>query len=32
VLEIRSFAAKPGTIVNDLTIDLARSVVDHRHV
>src|SRR5258705_3886686 len=32
VLEIRSFSAEPGTIVNDLTIDLARSVVDHRHV
>src|SRR5207247_7424064 len=31
VLEIRRLAAKPGTIVNDLTIDLARGVVDHRH-
>src|SRR3954464_2539469 len=31
VLEIRRLAAEPGTIVNDLTIDLARGVVDHRH-
>src|SRR3990170_2574904 len=32
VLEIRGFSAKPGTVVNDLTVDLARGVVDHRHV
>src|SRR6185503_3753748 len=31
VLEIRSLAAEPGTIVNNLTVDLARGVVDHRH-
>src|SRR5437763_1321661 len=31
VLEIRRLSAEAGTIVNDLTIDLARGVVDHRH-